>query len=437
MEKSLDKKEFTIVGFPVIPFAIMFVVIMAAVYTGTLGTDILSTIAYLTVLGGLLYEIGNHIPIFNKWVGGGAMLAMMVPSFMVFKGWIPEQYVESITNFYDGVSFQTMFICFLMAGSLLVIDRDTLLKSIVRYIPTILAGIVSAAICGTVVGMLMGYDVPDLVCNYVLPVMGGGNGAGAVPMSQVYAEVTGGDKDAFYAKAIAILTIANVLCIVVAALLNGLGNQFPVLTGDKKSLMRSTGTEAAKDKEIELPKASLFDCASSFAWVGGVFAVACILKKFMPKLAGSSIHQYAWFVLLLAILNVADIVPLNVRSGIRTVTTMFNKHWPGVVFAGIGIALTDFSDFLSVMNVGTLVVCLAIVLGAVLGTAGVGWLLGMYPIDAAVTAGLCMANRGGGGDVVVLGSAERMDLMSYAAISSRIGGAIVLIIASVVFGILY
>ena len=60
-----------------------------------------------------------------------------------------------------------------------------------------------------------------------------------------------------------------------------------------------------------------------------------------------------------------------------------------------------------------------------------------YPVDSAVTAGLCMANRGGGGDIVVLGAANRMDLMSYAAISSRIGGSIVLVIASVVFGILY
>ena len=124
------------------------------------------------------------------------------------------------------------------------------------------------------------------------------------------------------------------------------------------------------------------------------------------------------------------------RAGIKKVTDMFTRHWPGVVFAGIGIALTDFSEFVSVINLDTLVISLAIVIGAVLGTALVGYILGFYPIDAAVTAGLCMANRGGG-DVVVLGAAERMELMSYAAISSRIGGAIVLVIASVIFGILY
>lgn len=51
-----------------------------------------------------------------------------------------------------------------------------------------------------------------------------------------------------------------------------------------------------------------------------------------------------------------------------------------------------------------------------------------------LTAGLCMANGGGSGDVQCLGAANRMEMMSYAQISSRIGGAIMLVIASFFFG---
>ena len=64
----------------------------------------------------------------------------------------------------------------------------------------------------------------------------------------------------------------------------------------------------------------------------------------------------------------------------------------------------------------------------------VGSLFHYYPVEGMLTAGLCMANGGGSGDVQCLGAANRMEMMSYAQISSRIGGAIMLVIASYFFG---
>ena len=68
--------------------------------------------------------------------------------------------------------------------------------------------------------------------------------------------------------------------------------------------------------------------------------------------------------------------------------------------------------------------------GAVIGAGLVGWLMGFYPIEAAITGGLCMANMGGTGDVAVLAASKRMELMPFAQISSRIGGAFMLILAT-------
>lgn len=77
-----------------------------------------------------------------------------------------------------------------------------------------------------------------------------------------------------------------------------------------------------------------------------------------------------------------------------------------------------------------MILVLVTVLGVVLGAAIIGRLVGFYPIEAAITAGLCMANMGGTGDVAVLMASKRMELMPFAQISSRLGGAVIILFAS-------
>lgn len=91
---------------------------------------------------------------------------------------------------------------------------------------------------------------------------------------------------------------------------------------------------------------------------------------------------------------------------------------------------------LEVLSFETLTIVILIVVGGVLGSALFGWIVGFFPVESGITAGLCMSNMGGAGDLAVLGTANRMNLISYAQISSRIGGAMILLIASIVFSLM-
>ncbi len=83
------------------------------------------------------------------------------------------------------------------------------------------------------------------------------------------------------------------------------------------------------------------------------------------------------------------------------------------------------------LTVKSLIICTVIVVGGVIGAWIGGKIVGVYPVESAITGGLCMSNAGGSGDIYVLSSADRMELMPFAQVSSRLGGAIVLALQSI------
>jgi len=52
----------------------------------------------------------------------------------------------------------------------------------------------------------------------------------------------------------------------------------------------------------------------------------------------------------------------------------------------------------------------------------VGRLVGMFPVEAAIVT-VCRASQGGTGDVAILTASNRLQLMPFAQIATRIGGA--------------
>ena len=408
------------------------VVVVASAYLGALGEDFASMMALITAYGILFFEIGERLPIWNTYIGGGVLAAFFGTAIVRQFGLIPKEYIDPINNFVggDNVSFMTLWIIVLITGSVLSLNKKVLIKSFVGYLPAILGGLICAMLFGVLAGLPFGVAPTDTILKYVLPVMGGGNGAGAVPMSEIYEKITGDSAVNYYAFAIIILTIANIMSIIAGGLLNRLGEKIPALTGDRKTLLR-TSTLVVDDGEEVTPTFS--DMCGALLVIFGCYCVGQLFSgALIPTIAGAPIHEYAYMIIFVVILAATGVIPANIRAGAKRLQKFFNASCAVVMMAGLGFDF-DLKELAESCTFSNVVIALFIVIGAIVGSALVGYLVGFYPIDSAVTAGLCMANRGGNGDVAVLGAAKRMDLMAYAQLSSRLGGGIVLIVASFLF----
>ena len=427
-----EKKILRLGGLPWWQALAVVLISMACIYLGVQSSSLSGTLCSAFGLGVILYELGEWLPIWNNYVGGGLLMAFFGTALLKFFNIIPEKTLENINRVISGddVNLLEVYIIFLIAGSVLALDKDILLKSFVGYIPAILGGLAVATLFGVLAGLAVGVDPQTTIMKYVLPIMGGGNGAGAVPLSNIYETVTGDAAANFYGFAIIILTIGNIFAIIGSALLNTLGEKFPFLTGDKKTIVRGGEHLAREDKKVVC---TMQDELGAVVLTLGCYGVGRLMSKvILPKIAGASIHAYAYMIIFVVILAASGIIPESVRAGAKRMQNFMGTVMGMVIMVGMGTDF-DIAELFSVMTPGNVAMALAIVLGAVIGSGAVGYLVGFYPVDTALTAGLCMANRGGSGDLACLGAAKRMELMAYAQLSSRLGGAIVLIIASFVF----
>lgn len=428
-----EKKTFKLFGMDwKICIAFMVIVLFSAI-VGVLPTDIAGTFALMLAIGIIFNEIGERIPFWNSYIGGGIVLAFLGTAALVYFNVIPQQYVDSINLVMDEMDFLTMFIVVLITGSILALDRKLMIKSFVGYIPAILGGLAGAFLLGCLTGLIFGISPSEVALKYVLPIMGGGNGAGAVPLSQIYEEVTGMPKEGYYSFAIAILTIANIFAIITAAILKKVGQVKSGLTGDGKTLIRNSAELAKEDEKV---KTSMKDLGAALFTGLGFYALGRLFSKYiLPEIFGVAIHTFAYMIIFVAIAAALGIIPKEVRAGAKKLQSFFTSNMILIIMVGVGVS-TDLAELMAAITPANVVIALVIVLGAIFGSAIVGYLVGFYPIDSAITAGLCMANRGGSGDLAVLGAADRMGLIAYAQLSSRLGGGIVLVIGSILFGFL-
>ncbi|CAH2212121.1 2-hydroxycarboxylate transporter family protein [Tepidibacter aestuarii] len=428
MSASLSKdknmtgnKGFEIMGISLPMFIILSIVVLTATYMGVLPKGIIGALPLMMIIGASLNELGNRLPIIKDYLGGGAIVIIFASAALVTYGILPESSKEIMTNFMKSEGFLSFYIAALITGSILGMDRKLLISASIRYLPVIIGGVIAALGLTGLVGMIMGYGAKEAILYIAIPIMGGGMGAGAVPLAEMFGQVLDVDPANMMSKMVPALALGNAMAIVVAGLLDKIGKKRKNLTGHGK-LMKSQEDIKEESKEVikldyKLMGIGILLSTTFFVW-------GKILAKFIP------IHSYALMIISVAIVKVLGIVPQKYEKGAFQWFRFVMTNFTPALLVGIGVAYTDLNAVISSLSLIYIILVFTTVVGATVGSGVVGHLLGFYPIEASITGGLCMANMGGTGDVAVLSASKRMELMPFAQISSRIGGAFMLILAT-------
>ncbi|MBW8382654.1 MAG: 2-hydroxycarboxylate transporter family protein [Youngiibacter sp.] len=423
-------KDYKIMGISLPLYLVLLAILILAIVMDVLPAGMIGAFAFMMIVGALLDVIGNNTPIVKTFFGGGPIVIIFGSAALAYYNILPESVVKNVNTFMKGGGFLDFYIAALITGSILGMNKKLLIKASLRYFPTIIGGVVVSLAFVALGGLLFGQNPGESIAYIGIPIMGGGMGAGAVPISQVFAKGLGIPAEQILSKLVPAVALGNAMAIVAGGLLDKLGKARPELSGNGK--LMEVGDEELHEKEDPNEKLDLSDYGVGIAIACVFFVFGVIFATVFKNVTGIDIHSYAWMIISVAVVKALNLLPRKFEKACAVWYNFVAKNWTAALLMGIGIAYTDLGQVLAAMTPLYIFLCFLVVLGAVIGTMIVGKLMGFYPIEAAITAGLCMANMGGTGDVAVLTAAHRMELMPFAQISSRLGGAFIILLATII-----
>lgn len=98
-------------------------------------TDLAGGFALTLAMGIVFNEIGERIPFWNSYVGGGLVLSFLASAYLFTNHLIPEQYAKSVSYLMNESDFLSFFIVFLICGSILGLERNCSLNLLPAIFP--------------------------------------------------------------------------------------------------------------------------------------------------------------------------------------------------------------------------------------------------------------------------------------------------------------
>ncbi|OMP93594.1 2-hydroxycarboxylate transporter family protein [Raoultella terrigena] len=385
---------------------------------GKLPSDIVVMVATLAFFGFACGEFGKRLPVLGK-LGAAAICATFIPSALVHYGLLPDVVVESTTKFYKSTNILYLYICCIIVGSIMSMNRTTLIQGFLRIFFPMLCGEVVGMLVGVGVGTALGLEPFQVFFFIVLPIMAGGVGEGAIPLSIGYAALMHMDQGVALGRVLPMVMLGSLTAIVISGSLNQLGKRFPHLTGEGQ-LMPNRSNETHHESVGDESADGKTDVATLAS--GALLAVLLYMLGMLgQKMIG--LPAPVGMLFLAVLLKLANGVSPRLQEGSQVVYKFFRTAVTYPILFAVGVAITPWQELVNAFTITNLLVIISTVSALVATGFFVGKKIGMHPIDVAIVS-CCQSGQGGTGDVAILTSGNRMNLMPFAQIATRIGGAI-------------
>ena len=407
--------EFRIGIIPLPVFVVMGALIAGFVATGKISSEISMAIVVFSFFGFTCAELGKRIPLIRN-IGAAAIFATFIPSALVYYKVLPEPIIKMTTEFTKSSNFLYLFIASIIVGSILSMNRKVLIKGFLKIFVPLAVGSIAAMIVGTLVGTALGLGTHHTFFYIVVPIMAGGVGEGAIPLSVGYGEILHQDQGELFATVLPPVMLGSLTAILLSGMLNYMGKRYPRLTGEGR-LQPDEADEMDPNQEEITGHMDVTHIAAA-----GVTAVTLYIVGIMcQRLFGLPAPVAMLFIAV--VIKLTQAVSPQLQQGAFVVYKFFSTAVTYPLLFAIGVALTPWDKLMAAFTLPTLITIIC----TVVTLMGTGFLmarrLGMYPIDVAIV-NACHSGQGGTGDVAILTAANRMQLMPFAQIATRIGGAI-------------
>ena len=357
---------------------------------------------------------------------GGSVICILGAAVIQALGLIPEQTHEILDNFVNKEGFLVFYISALITGSLFNIDRGLLIRATAETASD------SCHIAGSRRDTFRSarYGDGDSFLEGILyigiPMTSGGMTAGSsASVGNVF--VGSGDGRRTDPDADRTGDGAGKLCgDHFGGLANNIGERKPSLTGN--GCLVNDGHEVKKQPPMKPTFALL--CTGLIISMA-FYELGAICHHFI-----SIVPTYAWMIVAVVIVKGTGILSERLEDAAREWGQFAIHSWTAAALTGIGATLIDLKTILHTITPFYLL-SVVLIVGAITLTAGlIGIKMGFYPLESSIAAGMCTTNMGGSGNVAVLSSSKRMELLPFAQIVTRSCGALMLTIGGVLIQLL-